>query len=260
VKCALYREGVQVAPLGFERRIAFEGCFNFRDLGGYRTIDDRWLLPQRIYRADGPHRLTAADIATLRALDLATVLDLRTPQEVEERGCYLALLADAVEYHLPLLDVLPDPERLPEWIDPEVVALQYREMLDRGEEAIAEALAILSDPSAYPAVFHCSAGKDRTGVLAAVLLGVLGVPDEVIISDYAMSADAMHRLIEHYKQTYPDADEQLTRLAPAMVAAHPQAMASFIAGVRRDYGTFDGYADAIGVGTTPRFIRAAVLT
>jgi len=260
VKSALYGEVVQIAPLGFERRIAFEGCFNFRDLGGYRTIDERWLLPQRIYRADGPHRLTTTDIATLRALDLATVLDLRTPQEVEERGCYLALLADAVEYHLPLLDVLPDPEQLPEWIDPAVVAHQYRTMLDQGEEPIAEALAILSDPSAYPAMFHCSAGKDRTGVLAAVLLGVLGVPDEVIITDYALSADAMHNLIDHYRQMYPDAGEQLARVAPAMVAAHPDAMRSFIAGVRRDYGTFDGYANAIGVGSAPRYIRTAVLT
>jgi protein-tyrosine phosphatase len=260
VKYTLYGEVVQVAPIGFERQIGFEGCFNFRDLGGYRTIDGRWLLPQRMYRADGPHALNPADVDKLRALELSTVIDLRTPQEVLDRGCYLAMLSDAVEFHLPLIDVLPDPDELPNWLDPDVVACQYRNMLDQGEEAIAEALAILSDPSAYPAMFHCSAGKDRTGVLAAVLLGVLGVPDEVIVADYALSAGAMHLLIEHYKQSYPDAGEQLARVAPAMVAAHPEAMAAFVEGVRRDYGTFDDYANAIGVGSAPRYIRTAVLT
>ncbi len=246
--------------MNFERQVAFAGCFNFRDLGGYTTRDDRLVLPQRLYRADGPHALDDADVAKLRGLELATVLDLRTAQEAEARGCYVTVLADVIEYHLPMIDVLPDPEELPDWIDPQVVALQYRNMLDGGEDAIAEALAILSDPSAYPALFHCSAGKDRTGVLAAVLLGVLGVPDEIIVADYVLSAPAMERLVDHYKRSYPDATEQLTRIAPAMVAAHPDAMTEFLAGLHRDYGTFDDYAEAIGVGSSPRFIRDIVLT
>jgi protein-tyrosine phosphatase len=251
---------VPIAPLRFEREIAFEGCFNFRDLGGYRTADGRWILPQRLYRADGPHALTDADHAQLQALELATVIDLRNAEEVETRGCYVTTLTDVVEYHLSLIDVLPDSEELPGWIDPAVVAAQYRTMLDQGEDTIAEALAILSDPSAYPAMFHCSAGKDRTGILAAIVLGVVGIDDETIVADYALSGRAMHRLIGHYQQMYPDAHEQLERIAPAMVAADPTAMAAFIAGVRNDYGSFDGYADAIGVGRAPRHLRAALLT
>ena len=109
-------------------------------------------------------------------------------------------------------------------------------------------------------MFHCSAGKDRTGILAAVLLGVLGVPDDTIVADYALSARAMQRLIEHYRQKYPDAGEQLARIAPAMVAAHPEAMATLLAGLRRDYGTFDDYAAAIGVGSAAAHLRAGVLT
>jgi Tyrosine phosphatase family len=98
---------VQVAPIAFERQIDFEGCFNFRDLGGYATRDGRWVRPQRLYRADGPHALTPEDGVKVRALELATVIDLRTPQEVHERGCYVTVLADVVEYHLPMTDVLP---------------------------------------------------------------------------------------------------------------------------------------------------------
>jgi protein-tyrosine phosphatase len=244
---------------GFERRIDFEGCFNFRDLGGYGTVDGRRVRTQWLYRADGPHALSAADVGKLNDLRLATVVDLRTPQEVTERGCYLAVLPDVVEHHLSMIDVLPDAETLPDWIDPGVVAAQYRNMLERGRESIAEALVILADPSAYPAVFHCSAGKDRTGVLAALLLGLLGVPDETIVADYALSAAAMQHLIEYYQRAYPDAGERLTRLAPAMVAAHPDAMTELIAGIRRDYGGFEEYADAIGAGTVPAGIRAALL-
>jgi protein-tyrosine phosphatase len=256
---ASYDCRVQVAGLEFERKLSFEGCFNFRDLGGYRTPEGRWTRPQHLYRADGPHALSTADVEQLGALGLATVIDLRTPEEVE-RGCYASVLSDIVEYHLPMLDVLPDTDELPGWVDPAIVAARYRRMLDDGHETVAEILAILSDPSAYPAMFHCSAGKDRTGVIAAVLLGVLGVPDETIVADYALSAASMHRLLEFYVTAYPDATERLERIAPAMVAADPAAMAGLLGSLRADFGTFDGYADAIGVGRAPAYIRAAVLT
>jgi protein-tyrosine phosphatase len=121
-------------------------------------------------------------------------------------------------------------------------------------------LTILSDPSAYPAMFHCSAGKDRTGILAALVLGMLGVPDEIIVTDYALSGAPMQRLVAYYKSAYPDAVVQLTRLAPAMVSAHPEAIAGLIARVRRDYGSFDEYANTIGVGTAPRYLRANLVT
>jgi protein-tyrosine phosphatase len=250
---------VRAAPIEFERHVALEGCFNFRDLGGYPTVDGRWVLPERLYRADGPHALTDTDIEKLRTLALATVIDLRTPQEVEDRGCFVALLEDVVELHLPMIDVLPDTDELPTWTDPEIVAARYREMLASGEDAVAEALCVLAEDASYPAMFHCSAGKDRTGVLSAVLLGMLGVDDETIVADYALSAAAMQRLLDHYRLAYPDAGEQLARVAPAMVAAHPEAMASFLAGLHRDYGSFDNYAHRIGAGESPARIRAAVL-
>jgi protein-tyrosine phosphatase len=242
------------------RQIVFEGCFNFRDLGGYEADGGRFVLPRRLYRADGPHALSASDSEKLRGLRLATVIDLRTAQEAEDRGRYVTTIGNVVEHHLPMIDVLPDADELPGWIDPQVVADQYRNMLDRGSPAIAAALTILSDPGAYPAMFHCSAGKDRTGILAALVLGLVGVPDETIVADYALSAAAMHQLIEHYRRAHPDANEQLTRLAPAMVAAHPEAMNAFVAGLRRDYGSFDDFAGAIGVPEAPAGICAAILS
>lgn len=250
---------MSAVALDFDRHVACIGCFNFRDLGGYRTADGRWTRPHRLYRADGPHALTDADIAKLAGLGLVTVIDLRTPSEVEARGCYTHVLPDLIEYHLPMLDVLPDPAELPEWVDPAVVAGRYRYMLETGRDTVAEILAVLSDPSAYPALFHCSAGKDRTGVVAAVLLGIMGVPDDAIIVDYALSGAAMHGLVEHYRAAYPHGAEQLSRLAPAMVAAHPESMAGLIDFVRRDYGSFEAYTDVIGVGSARQYIRRAML-
>ena len=245
--------------MNFERNISFEGCFNFRDLGGYETVDGSWVTPQRLYRADGPHALTVADAEKMRGLGLVTVIDLRTAQEAEDRGRYVTTLAGIVEHHLPMIDVLPDADELPDWIDPEVVADQYRSMLDQGSPTVGAALRLLCDAAAYPAMFHCSAGKDRTGILSAILLGLLGVPDDTIVADYALSGSAMQQLIEYYKRAHPDATEQLSRLAPAMVAAHPEAMRAFIDGVRRDYGSFDDLAVAVGAADAPERIRDIVL-
>jgi hypothetical protein len=69
----------------------------------------------------------------------------------------------------------------------------------------------------------------------------------------------MHRLVDYYKAAHPDSVELLERLAPAMVAAHPDTMATLVAGIRRDFGSFDGYAESIGVGSAPEYLRAALL-
>jgi protein-tyrosine phosphatase len=244
---------------GFARRLTFDGCFNFRDLGRYRTNDGRWTRPRLLYRADGPHALTAEDENRLAGLGLVTIIDLRTSEEVE-RGCYTNHMIKVARHHLPMMDVVPDPAEVAGWVDPETVANRYRAVLDDAGPAIARILEILSEASAYPAMFHCSAGKDRTGIVAAVLLGLLRVPDETIITDYTLSETPMRRLVSHYQATYPDASEVLDRIAPAMIAAHASTMARFLAGIRDAYGNFDDYAAAIGVSAAPERIRDITLT
>jgi protein-tyrosine phosphatase len=242
----------------FDRAIAFDGCFNFRDLGGYSTSSGARVRARSVYRADGPHDLSAADRVRLTDLRLKTIIDLRTPDEVAQRGCYTAALPTVVEHHLPMIDVLPDLG-LERWVDAHVVARRYREMLRAGTETLADVLAILADPSCYPLMFHCTAGKDRTGIVAAVLLGVLGVPDDAIVADYALSGPASLRLVEHVQRIYPDAHEWLERVTPALIAAQPETMLHFLTELRREYGSFDGLADTIGVGTAPVDVREALL-
>jgi protein-tyrosine phosphatase len=241
------------------RHIELERCFNVRDIGGYATRDGRRVRWQRVYRAGGPHALTENDAKTLRALNIVTVFDLRTIDESGERGSYRDAISPRALHHLPMVDALPDEASLAKWENPEYVADHYFEMLTGASNAMVEALSVLSDASAYPALIHCSAGKDRTGVLVATLLALLGVEDETIIADYALSGAAMTQMLEHFKETSPEARERLERHAPAILAAEPAAMAGFLARVRAAHGDFAGYVESLGVAATVPSLQAALL-
>jgi protein-tyrosine phosphatase len=246
-------------PVSNRRVVEMEGCFNFRDLGGYPAGDGRTVKWQRLFRADGLHRLTETDLNQLAELGLATVIDLRTGQELEEVGRISWAAPDLAYHHLPMLDVLPDRTTYPAWVDASYVADRYVGMLEKGADAMAEALVLLADPAAYPAVFHCSAGKDRTGLLAALVLGLLGVSDGNIISDYALSQQAMGRMLTWLRAERPEIRDQIEDSAAAIVAAEPDTMALFIERLRQRHGSFIGYAESLGVGATIASIQQALL-
>ncbi len=140
---------------------------------------------RRLFRADGLGSLSEADRASLAELGLATVIDLRTSDEATHRGRFPVERVPVRYHEFPLVDVLPTPEDLPSWNETAYVAERYRDMVAVGRSALVGAIEVLAAPGALPAVFHCSAGKDRTGVLSALLLAFLGVPDELIVEDYA---------------------------------------------------------------------------
>src|SRR5262249_29793110 len=167
------------------RHLDLEGCFNVRDVGGYRADGGAVVRWSRLYRAGGPHAATAADVEALQSLGIATVIDLRTREEVRERAGYTPLLTLKTSHTLPMTDVSPTEEDLSRWTDPRFVADAYYTMVARVPGVLAEVLALLADPGAYPALIHCSAGKDRTGVVVAIVLGILGVEDQTIAYDYA---------------------------------------------------------------------------
>ncbi len=236
-------------PADSRRHVALAGCHNFRDLGGYPTGDGRCTRWGRLFRADGLSQLTTEDQVLMAELGITTVIDLRTDLEVDNRGSF-PLDNERVRYHhLALTDTLPGEEQAPDWGDPGFVMGRYRGMLAEGAESVAEAIRILAKAANLPAVFHCSVGKDRTGVLAAVILGMLGVPDDVIVDDYTLSRPAMVRLLEMFRREYPDSSEIVERYAPVILAVDPATMAGFLAGIRADYGSFGALAEALGVAS-----------
>jgi len=241
------------------RTLAFEGCVNFRDLGGYRTADGRQIGWRRLFRADGLSKLTEADHRQLTELGVATVIDLRTVDEAEQRGRFPVDRVPVRYVDLPLTDVLPTPEELPSWGQASYVAGRYGEMVARGAPALTGAFEVLGSGDALPAVFHCSAGKDRTGVLAALVLAFLGVPDRTIVEDYHLSAEAMVRLLQRLKAEYPDNVEEVERFAPAVLQVVPETMEEFLAALRSEYGSYDALAEWLGVVDAVEGLRRTVL-
>lgn len=235
-----------------DRLIPLEAVHNFRDLGGYPAADGRTTVWRTLYRADGLHRLDGADLDVVRALGIRTVIDLRTVGELEERGRFPVHAHPVDFHHLPIIDVVWGPDEAPGTDhDHEIVefmAGKYLEMFEMGEAHLAAALRVLAGPDALPAVFHCAAGKDRTGILAAVVLALLGVPDDVIAHDYALSREAMDRMIAWFRAQHPELAANVAETPAAFLAAHPATMLGVLGLVRHEHGSMENYVRSIGVG------------
>jgi protein-tyrosine phosphatase len=242
-----------------QRKLTLTGCVNFRDLGGYPGADGRSVRWRRLFRADGLTRLDEDDCAQLADLGLATVIDLRTKGEVDERGRFPVDSFEVEYHHLPLTDVLPPTEDLSRYDEPAFVTTRYQQLFSEGSSSLARAVQVLAEPGALPAVFHCSAGKDRTGILAALVLGFLGVPREVIVDDYALSAEAMIALLERLKQEYAESVAEVERYAPAVISVAPATMASFLDSLEAEHGTFDDLAHTLGVTDAVARLRTELL-
>jgi protein-tyrosine phosphatase len=241
------------------RHVALSGCCNFRDLGGYPTTDGRRTAWRRVFRADGLTNLTDEDLAVLEEIGVRSVLDLRTDVETETRGRFPDHVVHVAYHHLPLTETLPGEEQAPLWHDAGFVSERYRRMLVDGAQSVVRAVQLLADPARLPAVFHCSVGKDRTGVLAAVILGLLGVSDEVIVDDYALSAAAMVRVLERLQREFPDANDIIDRYRPVILSVDPDSMRRLLEGVRADYGSFDGLAADLGIDAEVVALRSGLL-
>ena len=232
---------------------------NFRDLGGYPGADGRRIRWRRLFRADGLTRLDADDCAQLADLGLATVIDLRTKGEVDERGRFPEDAFEVEYHHLPLTDVLPPTEDLSRYDEPAFVTSRYRRLFSEGSSSLARAVHVLAEPGALPAVFHCSAGKDRTGILAALVLGFLGVPRDVIVEDYALSAEAMIALLDRLKQEYAESVAEVERYAPAVISVAPESMAAFLDELGHEHGSFEDLARSLGVTDAVSCLRESLL-
>jgi protein-tyrosine phosphatase len=172
--------------------LARDGIFNVRDLGGLPSSDGRVVAPHRLVRGDALHRARRS-AAGLREHGVVRVLDLRDQRERDDEG---VLDAEGLEVlHHPVLDPAFS------WVDEShgerstLLARRYEVILgsfaDRFAGAVRSIVEVVGDPDSPGAVaYHCAVGKDRTGLLTAVLLGSLDVPDEVIRADYVRSARA----------------------------------------------------------------------
>ena len=173
-----------------ERRIVIPGAFNVRDLGGLPTTDGRTTRWGRFVRSDRLSDLPDEARGALLACGVRIVVDLRTTEETTEQPCSLAGDARFDYRH----HNLEGDEPVPGYIlgpDSGKMANAYAALLDARRSAVRDVFAALGDGDGSPAVFFCAGGTDRTGMIAALVLGLCGVPDEAIAEDYSLSAQGL---------------------------------------------------------------------
>jgi protein-tyrosine phosphatase len=220
------------------RRIAMAGLFNLRDLGGYPTAGGEvpW---HRLYRSDALHQLGAQGVAALSQLGLRTIIDLRTHVEAEMAPSPLDQL-DVRHAHVSILG--GDLQGLPLQLD-----AVYAHIIRKCGDAIVDAMRPLCAVEAFPALVHCSAGKDRTGIVVALVLAVLGVPDEFIAADYALSGTYLDprqtAAIGQLKVNTGLGDD----LTEELILSPPQLIMDALASARTSHGSVDGYLLAHGL-------------
>jgi protein-tyrosine phosphatase len=241
--------GVVPSTLAPDRSIDLAGAFNFRDLGGYETADGRSVRWRQLFRSDSLDSLTATDLDSLQSLGLNSVIDLRSAPEIERNGRFPVETASVAWHHLSVVDTTWErDESLPKDLGAtEFLELAYNKMLTEGATRFAHAFALLADADALPAVFHCAAGKDRTGLLAALVLGAIGVHSDAIVADFALTEAAMPRFIEAMKVRYPERFTSTHPVPAGYMAATPEAMERTLNRLTNDHGSIRNYVRHIGV-------------
>ena len=231
------------------RLIGLEAVHNFRDLGGYPTASGRSTKWRTLFRSDGLYRLRGADdMSRVRQLGLKSVIDLRTEREQRDQGIFPTDDIEVSFHHLSIVDVTWSDTKTPEFDDEvEFLVWGYRDMLEIGSSRFADAMHVLAQTDSMPAVFHCAAGKDRTGVLAALLLSSLGVDDAHICADYGLTQDAMQRTIAWSKVHRPELAERYANIPKAYLAADPRAMQIVLTELAQQHGSVRNYVREIGV-------------
>lgn len=217
-----------VARENQSRRISLIRPSNMRELGGIVTGDGLTVRRGLVFRAGGLHNLEPDDIHTVHRLGLRTLVDLRTHKERERHGQATHSLA-ARRLHHPMIPDVWDIRPLDRGEALESYFVErYEEMLVHGEEAISVTLSLLGRADSYPLGYFCAAGKDRTGVMTAVLLRLLGVDDEAIVADYVLSGPEVNRLIEMMGDRERWTSERMGGGAPRLLTAPAGVMRTFL--------------------------------
>ncbi|NUR84124.1 MAG: tyrosine-protein phosphatase [Nonomuraea sp.] len=226
------------------RHIEFANLHNFRDVGGYAAGNDRTVRWQRLYRADSLGWLDGDDVTRFHALGVRTVIDLRHAFEISKAGRVPE--TEGLSYrHLPIEG---RPWDLDKQFDPakgvgRFLADRYLEVSEDGVANLRQAIEAIAEEPNAPLVVHCAAGKDRTGILVALVLTLLGVSEEDIVADYALTGLATPRFIADGRRKHPDAP-----LWVGFGAAPADAMSCFLTDLAARHGSASAYCtEVLGV-------------
>ena len=173
-----------------ERVLVWDGCTNVRDLGGLRTCDGRMTRWGAVVRSDTPARLTAVGWSALYAYGIRTIISLRTHGLEENELDITPPYSDLATAQAPIEDIT-DTEFVRQWVNTGLwcTPLYYPDTLRRWPERHATVISAIAQAGPGGVLFHCIRGNDRTGIIALLLLALVGVMPDEIIADYELSPD-----------------------------------------------------------------------
>ncbi|UNO41513.1 tyrosine-protein phosphatase [Streptomyces sp. MST-110588] len=222
------------------RHISFARLHNFRDLGGYPTEDGRTVRWGRLFRSDSLSKLRSTDgedWSRFLELGVTAVIDLRYPWEIDAKGRIPE--HDSFTYHNFSIEHRPYDQSA---LGPDVevgpyLAERYMEVAHDGVKELRQALETIAAHDG-PVAFHCASGKDRTGLLAALVLALLGVPEQHIIDDFALTERATEGLLADWRADHPGQEPSW----PGYGRAPADIMRLFLAALADAHGSVHHYA------------------
>lgn len=237
-----------------QRRMDLEGASNFRDLGGYEGADGRTVKWRHLYRSNSLSALTESDLEHVGGLGIKVICDLRREEESVEAPSRLPSINAPAILQLPigpqrkdskLYEYLWSGEATEEQLR-DVMKGIYRDFAIKFAPQYAEFMGRVARADQLPLLFHCAAGKDRTGLAAAIILEALGVSRETILEDYALTNDYTKRnLIEKYPEL------KSPELFHTMMAANPDYLLASYGAIEEGFGDIDRYLTE-ALGLTPK--------
>ncbi len=236
--------------------LALTGAFNFRDLGGLPTADGRRTRPGRLFRSDTLQALTEADVTYLvESLGVMLVIDLRDTDEAVQEGRGLLGQSSLGYVNLPLKAApaaagttqasLAPAGSAPVGLGSATLDF-YVGHLESSSLMLPLALQILAVSLTQPVVVHCAAGKDRTGLVVALALGIAGVGDGAIVADYMATARSMPLINERF-QAWPRYRDHMAAADPELYRVQEQPIRTFLRELTRRYGGARGWAEHRGI-------------
>lgn len=230
-----------------ERFLALDETFNTRDIGGYATRDGRTLRYGRFFRSDSLHNLSPAGQNALHAAGIRTVIDLRRVDEAAADPNKLDTIPDVIQFNMPILPIAassPSAENSLRTV--QSMGDVYPAIIDHFQPQMGQVMRTIADKSESGVLVHCSAGKDRTGVVIALLMELVGVPDDTIAADYMITLDRLAPIRDRLRQRALTAGLDMVR-HERMFHMEPEYMYRFLNHLRQNHGSAAEYFVRIGL-------------
>ncbi|MDW3192935.1 MAG: tyrosine-protein phosphatase [Cytophagales bacterium] len=242
------------------RQIKFEKVLNFRDLGGIRTVDGRQVRWGKIYRSGKLEKLQYDEFEAMKTLNIKTVVDLRTVGEVDHAPDKIPPNQGVDWIHIPISGITDEElERTNKEIRKQTaeefngagkMETVMERFADQGAKDFAKVFNLLLDEDNNSLVYHCTAGKDRTGLLTALILSALGVSEEVIMQEYLLSNYYRHEKMERNARLGAHILGIETAASRAIMDVRPNYLNSSYKLMKSKYGSIQNYLrDGLGLST-----------